>query len=251
VSRAKKTWRMATDRLVDIFALLARYEKGGASEGSLCLVAAEITELSGAGIALSSDSNLMTSMGTTTGPATELMDIEITLREGPCTDACRGEDAVEDIDLLRGSTPRWVVYTPQAIAVGARAVFGFPVRIGAVRLGALSLYRDKRGALTYEQASDGYLMASVIGRAILAMQAGASGNALATELEREATFDFAIHQAAGILAIQGFTDVGSALVLLRTHAFATNTPISTLATRVIAHQTSYDSKSAMWSEETS
>ena len=38
-------------------------------------------------------------------------------------------------------------------------------------------------------------MASVIGRAILAMQAGASGGALAAELEREATFDFAIHQA--------------------------------------------------------
>ncbi len=242
---------MATDRLVAIFALLARYEKGGANEGALCRVAAEITELSGAGIALSSNSDLMTSMSTSNDAATQLMDIEITLREGPCTDACLGEDAVEDIDLLKGTKSRWVVYTPHAIAIGARAVFGFPVRIGAVRLGALSLYRDKRGALTYEQASDAYLMASVIGRAILAMQAGASGNALASELEREATFDFAIHQAAGIVAIQGFTDVGEALVLLRSHAFAINTPISTLATRVIAHQTSYESQSGTWHEEVS
>ena len=44
---------MATDRLVDIFSLMAQYERDGANEGSLCMVAAEITELSGAGIALS------------------------------------------------------------------------------------------------------------------------------------------------------------------------------------------------------
>jgi hypothetical protein len=241
---------MATDRLVDIFSLLAEHEQDGDNEGSLCVVAAEITELSGAGIALSSAIADMTSMGASNSVAASLMDLEITVREGPCTDACHGEDAVEDVDLTKGNGARWVVYRPQAIAFGARAVFGFPVRIGAVRLGALSLYRDKRGALTYEQASDAYLMASVIGRAILAMQAGASGSTLAAELEREATFDFAIHQAAGMLAVQGSTDVGDALVLLRSHAFATNIPISALATRVIARQISYLPESGTWLEET-
>jgi len=43
---------MATDRLVDIFALMAQYEREGANEGSLCMVAAEITELSGAALLL-------------------------------------------------------------------------------------------------------------------------------------------------------------------------------------------------------
>ena len=241
---------MATDRLVDIFSLMAQYERDGANEGSLCMVAAEITELSGAGIALSPNKVDMTSMGASDEASTRLMDLEMTLREGPCNDACGGEDAVEDTDLVNSDTLRWVFYTPQAIEIGARAVFGFPVRIGAVRLGALSLYRDKRGALTYEQASSGYLMASVIGRAILAMQAGASGGSLAAELEREATFDFAIHQAAGMLAVQGSTDVGEALVLLRAHAFATDTPISTLATKVIARQTSFNKENATWLEET-
>jgi hypothetical protein len=229
---------------------MAEYERDGANEGSLCMVAAEITEISGAGIALISSDDDMTSLGASDGTSSSLMDLEITLQEGPCNDACRGEDAVEEIDLVKAETARWMLYTPQAIAIGARAVFGFPVRIGAVRLGALSLYRDSRGALTYEQASNGYLMASVIGRAILAMQAGASGSVLAAELEREATFDFAIHQAAGILAVQGSTDVGEALVLLRTHAFATNTPISTLATRVIARQTRFSREDGTWLDET-
>jgi hypothetical protein len=229
---------------------MAQYEREGANEGSLCMVAAEITDLSGAGIALHSSNDDLTSMGASNPASTGLMDLEITLREGPCNDACRGEDAVEEADLIKSAIDRWVFYTPQAIAIGARAVFGFPVRIGAVRLGALSLYRDRKGSLTYEQASSGYLMASVIGRAILAMQAGASGGALAAELEREATFDFAIHQAAGMLAVQGSTDVGEALVLLRTHAFATDTPISTLATRVIARETSFDKVKGEWLDET-
>ena len=241
---------MANDRLVDIFALMARYEREGGNEGSLCMVAAEITELSGAAIALLPPDADMTSMGASNKVATQLMDLEITLGEGPCNDACRREDAVEETDLVKNNGDRWVFYTPQAIAFGARAVFAFPVRIGVVRLGALSLYRDSRGSLTYEQASSGYLMASVIGRAILAMQAGASGGALAAELEREATFDFAIHQAAGMLAVQGSTNVGEALVLLRTHAFATDTPISTLATRVIARETSFDREKGMWLDET-
>jgi hypothetical protein len=189
-------------------------------------------------------------MGASNVAATELMDLEMTLREGPCNDACHGENAIADADLLEAKKARWVMYTPQAVMIGARAVFGFPVRIGAVRLGALSLYRDKRGSLTYEQASDGYLMASVIGRAILAMQAGASGSALAAELEREATFDFAIHQAVGMLAVQGSTDVGEALVLLRSHAFATSTPISTLAVRVISREIGYLPSSGTWLDKT-
>jgi len=229
---------------------MARYEREGANEGALSMVAAEITELSGAGIALSMSSADMTSMGTSDKTSSQLMDLEITLREGPCNDACRGEDAVEEADLQKSTGGRWVFYTPQALDAGARAVFGFPVRIGAVRLGALSLYRDRRGSLTYEQATSGYLMASVIGRAILAMQAGASGGTLAAELEREATFDFAIHQAAGMLAVQGSTNVGEALVLLRSHAFATDTPISTLATRVIARETSFSKEKGTWLDET-
>ena len=64
------------------------------------------------------------------------MDFEITLGEGPCNDACRREDAVEETDLVKNNGDRWVFYTPQAIAFGARAVFAFPVRIGVVRLGA-------------------------------------------------------------------------------------------------------------------
>jgi hypothetical protein len=242
---------MPSERLLEIFSLMAGYEREGAKENSLALVAQRITGVSGASIALLSDEGQMTNLGSSNDPAAELMDLEITLREGPCNDACVGEDAVEEGNLLKSGKSRWVVYTPLAIKIGARSVFSFPVRIGSVRLGVLGLHREKIGELTYEQASDGYLMASVVGRAVLAMQAGAPIKSLAEELEREATFDFTIHQAAGMIAVQASVAIGEALVLLRTHAFVEGIAISELSTKVIAREMKYDALTGNWIEEKS
>lgn len=240
---------MPNNRLIDLLALLAKREESNPQGGSLCKVAAEITHLSGAGIALVSEGSLLTRLCTSNAVAGTLLDLEMTLREGPCTDASIGAATVEE-DLVLPASSRWLVYAPLATSAGARAVFGFPVRIGAVRLGALSLYRNKRGKLTDSQTSDGYLMASVVGRAVLAMQAGASAGALATELKREAAFDFIIHQAAGMVSVQGAMSVGNALVTLRTHAFATNTALLALAKRVVAREVIFEPGSGKWREAT-
>jgi hypothetical protein len=53
---------------------------------------------------------------------------------------------VAEPDLADPVTRRWLAFTPPALQAGARAVFGFPLRVGTVRLGALNLYRDCPGA---------------------------------------------------------------------------------------------------------
>jgi hypothetical protein len=229
---------------------LAKCEESNPHGGSLCRVAADITDLSGAGIALVSESSLLTRLCICNDVAGALLDLEMTLQEGPCTDASAGTAIVEEEDLVAPTNSRWLVYGPLATAAGARAVFAFPVRIGAVRLGALSLYRNKQGRLTDSQVSDGYLMASVVGRAVLAMQAGAPPGALAEELEREVAFDFTIHQAAGMVSVQGEMSVGNALVTLRTHAFATSTALLALAKRVVAREVIFEQASGVWREAT-
>ena len=62
-------------------------------------------------------------------------------------------------------------------------------------------------------------MADVAARAILASQADALPGQLAVELEAEANFHPAVHQAAGMVSIQLDITVGEALVRLRAHAF--------------------------------
>ena len=240
---------MPTDRLMAVLMLLAQRERAHPQSGSLCAVAAEFTDVSGAGIALVSSGPQFTSLCTSNSVARELMDLEITVGEGPCLDACLSEFAIDEADLVASNDRRWMAYAPSATVAGAHAVFAFPVRIGAIRLGALSLYRDQPGALSPSQASDAYLMASVIGRAVLAMQAGAPNHTLASELEREATFDFSVHQAAGMVAVQGSMTVGNALVALRAHAYATDTALSDLALRVVVRETSFDPHFGIWRDE--
>ncbi|HEV3268664.1 MAG TPA: ANTAR domain-containing protein [Acidimicrobiales bacterium] len=228
---------------------MAKYERESPHGLSLCTVAAEVTELSGAGITLSSSEDLKSKWCTSNKIAQDLMDLELLLGEGPADDANRSGVANEESNLLSPESTRWMLYAPEAAALGARAVFGFPVRIGGVRFGALSLFRDEPGTLSDAQSSDAYLMASVIGRAILAMQAGAPPGGLAGELEGQSTFDFAVHQAAGMLAVQGSLSVRDALVALRAHAFATNCVPSELAERVVLRQVHIDPVTGTWRDE--
>jgi hypothetical protein len=163
---------VASDRMIEILTLLRHHKRTGQERGRLCAVAAEVTEQSGASIALASKCGELTSMCASNKVAQRLMDLEITVGEGPCVDASRSSGAIEEVELVSPSSSRWLAYSPAAKAAGARAVFGFPMCIGAICLGALSLYRDRPGPLTSAQESDAYLMASVAARAVLSMQAG-------------------------------------------------------------------------------
>jgi hypothetical protein len=50
-------------------------------------------------------------------------------------DACQQGRVVAEPDLADRVTRRWLAFTPPALAAGARAVSGFPLRVGTVRLG--------------------------------------------------------------------------------------------------------------------
>jgi hypothetical protein len=236
-------------RLLDIYAIMERLERESAEGFALCAVAAEFTALDGAGIALMSESDALTSLCTSNFAAGALMDLELTLGEGPMVDASRG-DAFEDTDLRETTSSEWTIYRSEAVALGARAIFAYPVRLGAIRFGALSLFRTSPGPLNAQQSSDAYLMASVIGRAILAEQAEGSLVGLAGELNGESMLDFWVHQAAGMLAVQGSMSVKDALVFLRARAIGVGSQLSVLADRVVTGATRFDSTTREWIDET-
>jgi hypothetical protein len=236
------------NRLIDIYEELAR--RGHLSEDTptLCVVAAEYLDVRGAGIAILPQLGPMAAFCTSNDVAKELMDLEVTLGEGPCQDACSSVGVIAEPDLRVRREPRWLSYGPLASAAGARAVFGIPVRIGAIRIGALSLFDDRPGALSDAKSSDAYLMASVVGKALLSLQAGTPPDSIADELVRQSTFDFSVHQAAGMVAVQGAFTVGEALARLRAHAFVLNVTASALASRVVFRELVFDAISREWVE---
>jgi hypothetical protein len=169
-----------------------------------------------------------------------IQELQYTLGEGPCVDAYQQDNVVAEPDLADPVIRRWPVFTPPALQAGVRAVFGFPLRFGAVRLGALNFYRDRPGPLSDDQHADALVLADVTARWVLETQAGAPPGAVAEELEAGADFHFAVHNAAGMISVQLGISVTEALIRLRAHAFSHDCLIADVAQDVIASRLRLD-----------
>lgn len=186
----------------------------------LCEVCAEVTDMTGAGIMLMSGDAPQGSGGSSDDVSAQIEELQFTLGEGPCVDAFQSDAPVLEPDLADPAQRRWVGFTDPALKAGARAVFGFPLHVGALRFGALNLYRDRPGPLTDEQRADALVMADVAAEALLLMQANAPPGALAAELATEANTRSVVHQAAGMMSAQLEVSVAQALIRLRAYAFS-------------------------------
>ena len=197
-------------------------------------MAAEVTEMSGAGIMVMVGNQPHTSICTTGGVSALIEDLQYTLGEGPCVDAYHLGHPVLEPDLAAPSVARWPAFTQPAVASGVRAVFGFPMSIGSVRLGALNLFRDRPGPLTSEQHTDAETVATVASRALITMQTGADPGSLGVELEAGSNLRLVVHQATGMVAEQLGITVTEALIRLRAHAFTQNRPLTDIANDIVA-----------------
>ena len=124
-----------------------------------------------------------------------------------------------------------------------RAVFGFPLQVGAVRLGALNLYRDQPGPLSDDQHADALVMADVSAAAVLMMQANAPPGKLAEELVTGSEFRYVVHQASGMVAVQLNVDIAQAIVRLRGYSFTNDRPLTEVAQDVVARRLRFDAES--------
>lgn len=238
---------MAGERRARILALLGA-ESPDLETKRLCEVCAEVTGVSGAGIMLMSGDVPRGSVCTTNEVSAVIEQLQYELGEGPCVDAHNLDMPVIEPDLVDPATPRWLAFSGPAIEAGVRAVFGFPLQVGAVRLGALNLYCDQPGPLTAEQHADALVMADIAAQAVLVMQAKAPLGMLAAELEVGADFQYVVHQAAGMVAAQLDVTVGNALIRLRAHAFGNDRALADVAQDVVARTLRFDARGS--SEDT-
>lgn len=199
--------------------------------------------MSGAGIMLMSGEVPRGSLCTTNAMSDLIEQLQYALGEGPCVDAYHQDRPVAEPDLAHPSTPRWLAFSSPAVEAGVRAVFGFPLQVGAIRLGALNLCCERPGALSDDQHADALVMAGVAARAVLELQANAPGYDLAAELAAGADFHYVVHQASGMVAAQIGVSLGQAVVRLRAHAFGNDRSLTEVAKDVV------DSKLRFYSEE--
>jgi GAF domain len=206
--------------------------------GPLCEVAAELIGVTGAGVMVLADDVPQASL-CTAGPLSALIEeLQYTFGEGPCVDAHGTGKVIAEPDLTMPAIRRWPAFSPKALDAGARAIFGFPIRIGAARIGALNLYRDRPGPLSDDQQADALVMADVIARTVLTLQAGAEPGAIPSELNTD--IHTAVHQAAGMISIQLGISVGDALMRLRAYAFRADRPLVDVARDVVVRRLHFD-----------
>ena len=234
---------MAGQRRLRILALLV---PGGEQElrtDRLCQVCAEVTETAGAGIMLMSDDVPVGSVCTNNAVSAVIEQLQYDLGEGPCVDAFRRDRPVSEPNLADPDVVRWPAFSGPALDVGVRAVFGFPLQVGAVRLGAMNLYCARPGRLTDDQHADGLVMADIAAQAVLVLQAHAPPGELATELEVGSDFQYSVQQAAGMVAVQLDVSVTQAVIRLRAYAFGNDRALRDVAADVIARELRFDAVS--------
>ena len=131
----------------------------------------EILPITGAGVTLITPGADPHYVAASDESALRYEKLQTELGEGPCLLAYNSGEAVSVPDLC--GEGRFPAFTSRALDAGLRAVFTFPLRSGADRLGALDLYRDEPGPLEEQTMAAAQTLADVAAAYLLNAQARA------------------------------------------------------------------------------
>jgi GAF domain-containing protein len=161
------------------------------------------------------------------------------LGEGPCIDAVATRRPVLVPDFDAATMVRWPGYTPAVQDCGARAVFAFPLQVGAAHLGALDVFRTEPGGLSAGELGHALAFAEVAVTMLLDGQddapAGAGGGP-AEEVEHRAE----LFQAQGMVMVQLGVSLAEALTRIRAFAFADNRSLHDVAMDIVERRLRFD-----------
>ena len=165
-------------------------------------------------------------------------ELQFVMGEGPCIDAYATRSPVLVPDLS-SATSTWPGYAPAAHLHGVRAVFAFPLQIGAARLGALDVYREHTGSLPPTTLSRALTFAEVAMQGLLNGGTGTSDGAdLFDDMQGHR---FEVYQAQGMVMAQLGVGAEEALMRLRAYAYVHERRAIDVARDVIARKLTLES----------
>jgi hypothetical protein len=203
----------------------------------ICELCVEMLDVTGAGISMVTESGNRGVVCSTDAVSARIEDLQFTLGEGPCVDAVRSGAPVliPDFDEPGLAVERWPAFIKGAAAVGACAVFAFPLRIGAINVGAIDLYRDRPGELDASQLPSALMAADAAALALLRLESGRD-DFLSDDPSVGFANELQVHQATGMIQVQLGVSTEQAFVILRARAFAAGRPLADLASDVVARR---------------
>jgi hypothetical protein len=229
---------MHNPRVTEILSAIA----GGGGEqvtlpARLCAECLSGLPVSGVGVALmTADGPSGVVLAATDGRARQLEELQFALGEGPCVEASGSGRPVLRSDLAAAGSARRPRFGAAALDAGVHAIFAFPLRVGAIRVGVLDLYRDTPGPLTALDLADALAFADAATIVVLHLQDHDVNTALSGPIDSQAE----VHQATGMITIQLGINLDEALLRLRAHAYATGQTVSTVAADVVNRRLHFD-----------
>jgi hypothetical protein len=202
----------------------------------VCRASVDLLTVDGAGIMLVDDGGRLTTMGVSDVRITRLEDLQFVLGEGPGIEAHQTDRVAWEPDLELAARSRWPAYSPAATGEGVAAVFAFPLHVGGIRLGALTVYQRRRGPLHPDQTKGAIELAEVAADALLSLQAHLEAGGAPGGIDLAGGLRARVHQAAGMISEQLDIAIGDALARLRAYAYAAQRPIDDVARDVVGRR---------------
>ncbi len=201
----------------------------------LCRSAALHLPAAGVGVSVLADEGRV--MTAASSPAiARLEELQVTLGEGPCLDAFETGRPMLVSDLDAEPRSRWPAFAAEVRQQGLRAMFAFPLQVGAARLGGLDVYRERPGPLSRESRTDALVYADLARDGLLDAQDHAVGTDRPAGVEDLDGSQFDVYQAQGMVMVQLKVSLGEAMVRMRAHAFAHERGLVEVARDVIARR---------------
>jgi hypothetical protein len=206
----------------------------------LCSVAGRSLFASGVGVSVMAEDG-MRGVAAVSEPAYEAIEeLQFTLGEGPCLEAFATRRPVLVPELTDAAMLRWPGYAPAIHDRGLRAVFAFPLQVGAARLGVLDVFRAEPGVLSDGQFRQALVFAEVAVSTLLDEQERAAPGAAADGLDEVMGQRAEVYQAQGMVAVQLGVPLADALARLRAHAYAESRELGDVARDVVERRLTFD-----------
>ncbi len=206
----------------------------------LCRAAARHLDASGVGIAVLTAAGDRGVTAASNRHTETLEDLQFTLGEGPCIDAVHRRRPVLVADLADRAMSRWPGYAPAVHDEGVRAVFTFPLQIGAARLGIMDVFRDTAGALTPAATITALTFAETAVATLIDDHQHAADHGDSDGLHDAFAPRAELFQAQGMVMIQIGGSITDAMSAIRAYAYAHDRRTLEVAADVVAGLLRFD-----------
>ncbi|WP_189859553.1 GAF and ANTAR domain-containing protein [Streptomyces poonensis] len=207
---------------------------GAALIGGDPVFCAEVLGVGGVAVSLLPDGEPSEPVWATPGLSLRLEDLQFTLGQGPSLDTLASGSHVLEPDVGRVDADRWPQLLPELRRFRIRAVFCFPLLVGGVCLGVLTLHRRSPGPLSDTAMDDALILAGALVSMVLDNALGQEG--MATSEDPSVLYRASVHQATGMISVQAGVSLPQAMLLLRAHAYRHGKPVLDVAGDVVARR---------------